>query len=315
MNLLIFGKNLYDKSIYKKQILDRKEQEPNYSVYYLDNIDYEKLSNEIGSFDMFQEEKNVVIRKTDSKKNSEDINKLDQLISSYDNPKTNIIVDIDGNPNKSFEKTYIFKQFKIKKFDNPINPNEEISWIQKLANKHNITLDYAAAKYMSEINDFDSLNLSNEIFKISLLTEKNGSVGLNEIKKYSTSNSHQYKIFNLVDDLIMQNEYRLYYQIKNFVSSGTGFPYLVSMITRQLRILATIKSKLSAGETINKINQNLKLPSFVLNKSVEMSKQISIERIKNLSSILLEEDLRFKTESISDENIIYSLTSKFTEKN
>ena len=69
------------------------------------------------------------------------------------------------------------------------------------------------------------------------------------------------------------------------------------------------------GETINKINQNLKLPSFVLNKSVEMSKQISIERIKNLSSILLEEDLRFKTESISDENIIYSLTSKFTEKN
>ena len=29
MNLLIFGKNLYDKSIYKKQILDRKEQEPN----------------------------------------------------------------------------------------------------------------------------------------------------------------------------------------------------------------------------------------------------------------------------------------------
>ena len=168
---------------------------------------------------------------------------------------------------------------------------------------------------MSEINDFDSLNLSNEIFKISLLTETNGSVGLNDIKKYSTSNSHQYKIFNLVDDLIMQNEYRLYYQIKNFVSSGTGFPYLVSMITRQLRILATIKSKLSAGETINKINQNLKLPSFVLNKSVEMSKQISIERIKNLSSILLEEDLRFKTESISDENIIYSLTSKFTEKN
>ena len=101
MNLLIFGKNLYDKSIYKKQILDRKEQEPNYSVYYLDNIDYEKLSNEIVSFDMFQEEKNVVIRKTDSKKNSEDINKLDQLISSYDNPKTNIIVDIDGNPNNN----------------------------------------------------------------------------------------------------------------------------------------------------------------------------------------------------------------------
>ena len=51
----------------------------------------------------------------------------------------------------------------------------------------------------------------------------------------------------------------------------------------------------------------------MLNKSITMSKQISIERIKNLSTILLEEDLRFKTESINDENIIYSLTSKFTK--
>ena len=67
------------------------------------------------------------------------------------------------------------------------------------------------------------------------------------------------------------------------------------------------------GQTINKINQRLKLTSFVLNKSITMSKQISIERIKNLSTILLEEDLRFKTESINDENIIYSLTSKFTK--
>ena len=111
----------------------------------------------------------------------------------------------------------------------------------------------------------------------------------------------------------MQNEHRLYFQIKNFISSGSGFPYLVSMITRQLKILAAIKSGLDNGQTINKINQRLKLPSFVLNKSITMSKQISIERIKNLSTILLEEDLRFKTESINDENIIYSLTSKFTK--
>ena len=166
---------------------------------------------------------------------------------------------------------------------------------------------------MSEINDFDSLSLSNEIFKLSLLSDKKSNISINDVKKHTSSNSHQFKIFNLVDDLIMQNEHRLYFQIKNFISSGSGFPYLVSMITRQLKILAAIKSGLDNGQTINKINQRLKLPSFVLNKSITMSKQISIERIKNLSTILLEEDLRFKTESINDENIIYSLTSKFTK--
>ena len=312
MNLLIFGENLYDKSIYRKQLLSKKK-ELDYSLYFLEDIDYQKLSNEIGSFDMFQKEKNIVIRTLDKIKSSEETKKLDQLIASYNNPKNNIIVDIDGNPNKSFQKTYIFKQFEIKKFDNPINPNEEISWIQKIANNHNLNLEYAAAKYMSEINDFDSLSLSNEIFKLSLLSDKKSNISINDVKKHTSSNSHQFKIFNLVDDLIMQNEHRLYFQIKNFISSGSGFPYLVSMITRQLKILAAIKSGLDNGQTINKINQRLKLPSFVLNKSITMSKQISIERIKNLSTILLEEDLRFKTESINDENIIYSLTSKFTK--
>jgi len=312
MNLLIFGENLYDKSIYRKQLLSKKK-ELDYSLYFLEDIDYQKLSNEIGSFDMFQKEKNIVIRTLDKIKSSEETKKLDQLIASYNNPKNNIIVDIDGNPNKSFQKTYIFKQFEIKKFDNPINPNEEISWIQKIANNHNLNLEYTAAKYMSEINDFDSLSLSNEIFKLSLLSDKKSNINIDDVKKHTSSNSHQFKIFNLVDDLIMQNEHRLYFQIKNFISSGSGFPYLVSMITRQLKILAAIKSGLDNGQTINKINQRLKLPSFVLNKSITMSKQISIERIKNLSTILLEEDLRFKTESINDENIIYSLTSKFTK--
>ena len=83
-------------------------------------------------------------------------------------------------------------------------------------------MEYAAAKYMSEINDFDSLSLSNEIFKLSLLSDKKSNISINDVKKHTSSNSHQFKIFNLVDDLIMQNEHRLYFQFKNFISSGSG---------------------------------------------------------------------------------------------
>ena len=86
MNLLIFGENLYDKSIYRKQLLSKKN-ELDYSLYFLEDIDYEKLSNEIGSFDMFQKEKNIVIRTLNKIKSLEDTKKLDQLISSYNNPK------------------------------------------------------------------------------------------------------------------------------------------------------------------------------------------------------------------------------------
>ena len=313
MNLLIYGENLYDKSHFKDDFINKYGNSSDYRFYYLDNIDLNQLSSEVVSYDMFQQNKCIVLKKIESDEKNINIGKIDSIIADSINPNNSILVDWDGKLNKDIQKTFIFKNFEKKIFNNPINKNEEIKWIQSLAISYDLDLDYNAAKYLSDINDWDSLSIFNEIKKLSVIfnsDQKSNNLGVNDIKHHISSPRHRYKIFALVDDLIMLREQKALFQLNEFIASGAGFSYLITMIARQIRIIASAKSRIEEGQNMTEINKSLGLPSYVFNLTIQLAKQISFDRIKNLSDILLEHDLKFKTSTISEEDLIYAMASK-----
>ena len=313
MNLLIYGENLYDKSHFKDDFINKYGNSSDYRFFYLDNIDLNQLTTEVVSYDMFQQNKCIVLKKIESDEKNINIAKIDSIISDSVNPNNSILIDWDGKLNKDIQKTYIFKNFEKKIFNNPVNKNEEIKWILSLANSYDLDLDYNAAKYLSDINDWDSLSIFNEIKKLSVIfnsDQKSNNLGVNDIKHYISSPRHRYKIFALVDDLIMYREQKALFQLNEFVASGAGFSYLISMISRQIRIIASAKSRIEEGQNMAEINKNLGLPSYVFNLTIQLAKQMSFDRIKNLSDILLEHDLKFKTSTIPEEDLIYTMASK-----
>lgn len=313
MNLLIYGENLYDKSHFKDDFINKYGNSSDYRFYYLDNIDLNQLSSEVVSYDMFQQNKCIVLKKIESDEKNINIAKIDSIIADSINPNNSILVDWDGKLNKDIQKTFIFKNFEKKIFNNPINKNEEIKWIQSLAISYDLDLDYNAAKYLSDINDWDSLSIFNEIKKLSVIfnsDQKSNNLGVNDIKHHISSPRHRYKIFALVDDLIMLREQKALFQLNEFIASGAGFSYLITMIARQIRIIASAKSRIEEGQNMTEINKSLGLPSYVFNLTIQLAKQISFDRIKNLSDILLEHDLKFKTSTISEEDLIYAMASK-----
>ena len=313
MNLLIYGENLYDKSHFKDDFINKYGNSSDYRFFYLDNIDLNQLSTEVVSYDMFQQNKCIVLKKIESDEKNIDIAKIDSIIADSINPNNSILIDWDGKLNKDIQKTHIFKNFEKKIFNNPANKNEEIKWIQSLASSYDIDLDYNAAKYLSDINDWDSLSIFNEIKKLSVIfnsDQKSKNLGVDDIKHHISSPRHRYKIFALVDDLIMLREQKAFFQLNEFVASGAGFSYLISMIARQIRIIASAKSRIEEGQNMTEINKSLGLPSYVFNLTIQLAKQMSFDRIKNLSDILLEHDLKFKTSTIPEEDLIYAMASK-----
>ena len=313
MNLLIYGENLYDKSHFKDDFINKYGNSSDYRFFYIDNIDINQLSSELVSYDMFQQNKCIVIKKMESDEKNVNFAKIDSIIANSVNPNNSILIDWDGKLNKDIQKTFIYKNFEKKIFNNPVNKNEEIKWIQSLAASNDLNLDYNASKYLSDINDWDSLGISNEIKKLSVIfksDQQNNNLGVNDIKHHISSPRHRYKIFALVDDLIMFREQKALLQLNEFVASGSGFSYLVSMIARQIRIIASAKSRIEEGQNMTEINKSLGLPSYVFNLTIQLAKQISFDRIKKLSDILLEHDLKFKTSTISEEDLIYSMASK-----
>ena len=313
MNLLIYGDNLYDKSHFKDGFINKYGNSSDYRFYYMDNIDLNQLSTEVVSYDMFRQNKCIILKKIESDEKNINIAKIDSIIADSVNPNNSILIDWDGKLNKDIQKSFIFKNFEKKIFNNPVNKNEEIKWILSLANSYDLDLDYNAAKYLSDINDWDSLSIFNEIKKLSVIfneDHKSNNLGINDIKHHISSPRHRYKIFALVDDLIMLREEKALFQLNEFVSSGSGFSYLISMIARQIRIIASAKSRIEEGQNMTEINKSLGLPSYVFNLTIQLAKQISFARIKNLSDILLEHDMKFKTSTISEEDLIYAMASK-----
>ena len=317
MNLLIYGENLYDKSHFKDDFINKYGNSSDYRFFYLDNIDLNQLSTEVVSYDMFRQNKCIILKKIESDEKNINIAKIDSIIADSVNPNNSILIDWDGKLNKDIQKTYIFKNFEKKIFNNPVNKNEEIKWIQSLANSYDLDLDYNAAKYLSDINDWDSLSIFNEIKKLSVIfnsDQKSKNLGVDDIKHHISSPRHKYKIFALVDDLIMFREQKALFQLNEFVASGAGFSYLISMIARQIRIIASAKSRIEEGQNMTEINKSLGLPSYVFNLTIQLAKQMSFDRIKNLSDILLEHDLKFKTSTIPEEDLIYAMASKILNK-
>ena len=317
MNLLIYGENLYDKSHFKDDFINKYGNSSDYRFFYLDNIDLNQLSTEVVSYDMFRQNKCIILKKIESDEKNINIAKIDSIIADSVNPNNSILIDWDGKLNKDIQKTYIFKNFEKKIFNNPVNKNEEIKWIQSLANSYDLDLDYNAAKYLSDINEWDSLSIFNEIKKLSVIfnsDQKSKNLGVDDIKHHISSPRHKYKIFALVDDLIMFREQKALFQLNEFVASGAGFSYLISMIARQIRIIASAKSRIEEGQNMTEINKSLGLPSYVFNLTIQLAKQMSFDRIKNLSDILLEHDLKFKTSTIPEEDLIYAMASKILNK-
>ena len=66
MNLLIYGENLYDKSYFKHDFIKKYGNSSDYRFFYLDNIDLNQLSTEVVSYDMFRQNKCIVLKKIES---------------------------------------------------------------------------------------------------------------------------------------------------------------------------------------------------------------------------------------------------------
>ena len=133
MNLLIYGENLYDKSHFKDDFINKYGNSSDYRFFYIDNIDVNQLSSEVVSYDMFQQNKCIVIKKMESDEKNVNFAKIDSIIANSVNPNNSILIDWDGKLNKDIQKTFIYKNFEKKIFNNPVNKNEEIKWIQSLA--------------------------------------------------------------------------------------------------------------------------------------------------------------------------------------
>jgi len=208
-------------------------------------------------------------------------------------PPTTVLVLIDGEvkSNNRFLKS-LASLAKVKGFA-PFSDRDLGEWIQERVTQGGGTISPGAVKLLVGLVGADLWTVSSEIDK--LLAYCSGQVITEDSVKQVTSYAREANIFALVDAILEGRRKVAQQLLHRLLQEGASPSYVLTMITRQLRLIVMAKdlgSKLSRPEN----RDRLELTSdYGLEKAVRQAKAYTLERIKKAYHQLLEADIAIKT--------------------
>lgn len=280
------------------------------SGHSIENLDGENLSLDaffqtVTAGGFLASKKLVVIKNIfDNKK----LKSLEDSLISYlekqkDSVEENYLIfwqDSKPNPKNKLYKT--LKKFKYTEEFEKLSPEKINTWLKKLVATKHKSINLEALNLLFAYVGDNLWQLEQEINKLCSFSLKE-EISVNDVKTMVQAKTDD-NIFNLVDLIGKKDKKRALHLLEQQLTSGVNALYILSMITRQFRIL--IKVKLLSEKINNSfaIAQTLKIHSFVAKKTLEQSKLYELAHLKKIYQSLLNIDAKLKKENI-DEKILF----------
>ncbi len=208
-------------------------------------------------------------------------------------PETTVLVLIDGQIKRDNPLLKeLAPQAKVKEF--PLLRGAALrEWIQRRVAKGSGTISTQAVRLLAALVGENLWVLASEIEKLLLYTYgrriEEGDV--REVVSYAREAS----VFTMVDALIEGRASTAARLLHQLLEEGAAAPYLLVMITRQLRLLVQAKELSLQGVPASLIKDRLGLASdYTLTKALQQSKRYSMGRLEQVYRKLLETDLAIK---------------------
>ena len=335
---LLCGENDYLKKDYLNFLISKytsSDQGSFTEVIYVDgkSASIEELQNSLMTIPFFAESNLVVIHNlidkykniTDTKKkstakssnnwntileffNSLPIQKQILLVEDWQTPK-----DITNNPNderkdlkvevdRLIDKLGLKNLTLTKPFKNLL-PLELETWISKQLLNNGKKISNRNARLISDYVGNDMWTLSNEIEKI--INYCQGGIIEEEHLEILINNPKEIVIFKLVDSLLDQDIAISVKNIPSIFESGYSTQYLLSMLSRQMRLLIIAKQLSFQNVSKNIYKEKLGIYSdYVIDNIISQVGNRDMDVLFKLYEKISELDIAIKTGAIN-ENIVF----------
>ena len=200
--------------------------------------------------------------------------------------------------------SYLVKQKFSQEFKLLTNA-ELISWIKKQVISQDGNITNQAAQTLISLVGNDLWQVNNEInklinYKVGLepsIIPGDNSVSKNievvDIEKL-TKGKFDENIFALTDAISNKNKALATKLLNEQYAAGLTDSYLLSMFTRQFKILLQIRQALDSGLTSRKITSELRLHPFVIQKGISQVRNFNLPHLKQTLAKLLSIDFDMK---------------------
>jgi len=182
---------------------------------------------------------------------------------------------------------------KVQEFK-PLKGERLRSWIQSRVKNSEGSISPDAIKLLSDFIGGNLWLLSLEIDKLCTYA-RGRRIEENDVKAL-TSYAQETSVFAMVDAILDRKAAPATRLMHRLESEGEAPPYLLFMITRQLRMVIQAKDILLQSLPSSEVGHSLGIASdFVLQKVIEQAKTHSMERLKEIYRKLLDTDISIKT--------------------
>jgi DNA polymerase III subunit delta len=189
-----------------------------------------------------------------------------------------------------------------------LNNSELAAWIKKETETRGGTISSRAIQALTGLIGYDLWQIDKEIDK--LVNYKNGGAptpllpkegfggGLliesEDVEKMVKGNFDD-NIFALTDAIGARDKALTMKLLEEQIELGANEIYLLTMITRQIKIILQVRQALDLGQPSRQIITELKLNPYVAQKAIEQSRHFSLSALKIIFSKLVEIDYKIKS--------------------
>ena len=267
-----------------------------------EEAEYDQIREALESLPFLASKKLVVLRNPGA--NKEFTEKCEKLLSGL--PDTTDVIIHEPKPDKrSAYYKYLKKHTEYKELAEP-DEQSLIKWLTEQARAKNGELSTSDARYLIDRLGLNQQLLSNEIAKLLTYSPK----VTRETIDLLTEPTPQSTVFQLLDAAFAGNSKRAL-AIYQEQRAGKAEPIaIIGMLAWQLHILAVV---VTAGQrSDSEIAQKAKINPYVLRKSRQIAKNLTLPKIRQLISQLLELDINLKTTAIDPDDAMQDYLLKIS---
>ena len=187
------------------------------------------------------------------------------------------------------------KHAQVKLFSAP--PAADLpDWVVEHTEEKGGTIDFSAANDLAIFIGPDLRALDNEIEKLVLYRQ--GETIRRDDVRLLVASAQEQNIFELVDAVGQRRTQRALELLHERLRNNTNEFYLLSMITRQYRLMLQVRDLMLRGMNLDAVQKQLGLHPFVTKKIAEQARSYSVEQLENIMRQLLEVDVNLKTSKL-----------------
>ena len=290
-----------EKLIFFRNGSIKKYGDFNVTQFSEENIDLNKILNEINSLPFLGEKRVVILENILSATKKDDRKKL--MESALSSPDSTVVIFFENKDLLPYKAKDRVKE--IENFMANLDPknifhfqNMDIArlnrWIGDKLKAKGFSIEPRAINGLVALVGYDTRQIDNEIKKLTSYKYKEKNINSDDVLKLVKANVDT-NIFSLTDALAQKDIKIAQRILKNITDSGEEIYGVLSMIAFQFRNLILIKLAEKEKIPLQTFLTETKMNPYVHKKTLQQTRNFTLEKLKEIYHLIFETDLSIKT--------------------